>query len=89
VKYELLSEKRIKAYMLDRDAISAAIQRGELKGVVRKAAPADPSDPNSEGQKESILITAPPKELREYLARHAKTAFMKQATWRLEKAAGN
>jgi hypothetical protein len=89
IKYERLSEKRFVAFMLDREVISQAIQRGELKGVVRKAAPADPSDPNSEPRKESIRITAEPKELREYLAKHGQKAFMKQATWRLEKAAAN
>jgi hypothetical protein len=89
IKYEPRGDKLILGYMLDRDFIAQAIGRGDVKGVVKKGAPADPNNPNSEAKKDSIRITAEPKELREFLAKQADKAFLKQPTWRLERAAGN
>jgi hypothetical protein len=87
IRYEPRGEKLILGYMLDREFISQAIGNGTLKGVVKKGAPADPNDPNSEARKDSIRITAEPKELRTFLDKHADKAFLKQPTWRLERAA--
>lgn len=89
LRYEIVNENRIMVYFLDRDVIVKAIQRGELKGVVRKAAPKDPNDPNSEERKEQIRITASPAELRDYLAKNEKTVFDPKAVWRLQRAAAN
>lgn len=89
LRYEVVNENRILVYFLNRETIAKAIQRGELKGVVRKAAPKDPNDPNSEERKEQIRITASPEELRDYLTKHEKTAFEPKAVWRMQRAAGN
>lgn len=89
LRYEIANENRILVYFLSREEIAKSIQRGELKGVVRKAAPKDPNNPNAEQRKEEIRITAAAAELRDYLAKHEKTAFDPRAVWRLQRAAGN
>jgi hypothetical protein len=89
LRYEVVNENRILVYFLNRETIAQSIQRGELKGVVRKAAPQDPNDPNSEERKELIRITASPAELRDYLIKHEKTAFEPKAFWRLQRARAN
>ena len=89
LRYEVVNENRIMVYFLSREAIAKSIQRGELKGVVRKAPPKDPNDPNAEERKEQIRITASPQELRDYLTKNEKTAFEPQAIWRMQRAAGN
>ena len=89
LRYEVVNENRIMVYFFNRDAIAKSIQRGELKGVVRKAVPKDPADPNAEERKEKIRITASPQELRDYLTKHEKTAFEPKALWRMQRAAAN
>jgi hypothetical protein len=89
LRYEVVNENRIMVYFLNRDAIVKSIQRGELKGVVRKAPPKDPNDPNAEERKEQIRITAAPQELRDYLTKNERAAFEPKAIWRMQRAAGN
>jgi hypothetical protein len=89
LRYEIVNENRILVHFLSCDVIVKSIQRGELKGVVRKAAPKDPNNPNEEQRKEQIRITASPQELRDYLAKNEKTAFEAKPLWRLQRAAAN
>ena len=89
LRYEIVNENRILVYFLNRDVVVKAIQRGELKGVVRKAATKDPNDPNAEQRKEQIRMTASPEELRDFLTKNEKTVFDPKAMWRLQRAAAN
>ncbi|QDU26132.1 hypothetical protein ETAA8_12060 [Anatilimnocola aggregata] len=86
LRYTFVNANRVLVHALDRDFITAAIGRGELKGVVKKAATADP---NVEPRKQSIRITASAKELHEFLVKHEKKAFQVKAFYRLQRAAGN
>ncbi|WP_425616833.1 hypothetical protein NA78x_000493 [Anatilimnocola sp. NA78] len=85
-RYTLVNANRGLLYPLDRDVITAAIGRGELKGVVKKAAS---DDPNAEPRKESIRITASAEELQAFLVKHEKKAFSAKPMYRLQRAAGN
>lgn len=85
-RYAPVNANRMLIYALDRDFITAAIGRGELKGVVKKAAS---DDPNAEPRKESIRITASTKELRDFFVKHEKKAFRAKPSHRLQRAAGN
>ncbi len=87
LRYEVINSNRVLLYMLDSDFIAAAIQKGQLKGTVKNNAGND--DPNAVKRRDSIRITAPPQELKDFLAKHDKKAFTAKPAWRLQRAAAN
>ncbi|WP_254512252.1 hypothetical protein [Anatilimnocola floriformis] len=84
LRYEFANENRVLVYMLDRDFIIAAIQKGELNGSVKTVAPSE--DPNAVKRRESIHITAKVAELRAFLKKHDKMAFTAKHALRLQRA---
>jgi hypothetical protein len=75
--YELKDDSELRFYLLNKDIIGPAIERGDIAGVVTKSDP-DPNAPPQEQVKpkyRQVKITAEPKELAAYLQRRGKAAF--------------
>jgi hypothetical protein len=74
--YEFVDENTVRFTGLNKDVVAPAIDREELKGVVRKSPP-DPNAPPQEQVKpkyKEIRITAEPTELRAWFAKQGKAA---------------
>jgi hypothetical protein len=84
MRYEFVNVNRLLVYMLDRDFIATAIKKGELDGVVKSKSPAD--DPNAVERRETIRITAPAAQVRDFLKKHDKKAFGAKHAFRLQRA---
>jgi len=74
VLYKIIDNDTIAVFMMDTDSIVADIEKGDLKGSVN----------NSLLLKEAI-ITANPKELREYLEKRGRKCFEHEPMFKLKR----
>jgi hypothetical protein len=81
LRYEYDGDDLVRFMPLNKDVVAPAIEREELKGVVRKADP-DPNAPPQQQVKpkyKEIRITADPAELRTWLGKQGKNAFARES----------
>lgn len=83
-RYRFVSPHVAEVCFLDPEFIAAAIQRGDLKGSVKRETSEAPNEAGKDKLK-SIRITAETAELREFFTREEKKAFQTKPTWRLQR----